>query len=53
MQKHTNQYYPPPQVAGLNDKEMSYHNEGRKIKDTEHNKIIAVATYDVGAEIIV
>lgn len=32
---------------------MSYHNEKRNIKDTEANKIVAVATYEVGAEIIV
>lgn len=32
---------------------MSYHNEKKNIKDTEKNKIVAVATYEVGAEIIV
>ena len=31
---------------------MSYHSEKRNIKDTENNKIVAVATYKVGAEII-
>ena len=32
---------------------MSYYNEKNNIKDTEKNKIVAVATYEVGAEIIV
>lgn len=32
---------------------MSYYNEGKKVKETTQNKTVAVATYEVGAEIIV
>jgi hypothetical protein len=32
---------------------MSYHNDKRNIKDTDKNKTVAVANYEVGAEIIV
>lgn len=32
---------------------MSYYNEKKNIKETTQNKTIAVATYEVGAEIIV
>jgi hypothetical protein len=32
---------------------MSYYNEKKNIKETDKNKTLAVATYDVGAEIIV
>ncbi len=32
---------------------MSYYKEGKSIKETTQNKTVAVATYEVGAEIIV
>ena len=32
---------------------MSYYNEGRNVKETTQNKTVAVAIYEVGAEIIV
>lgn len=32
---------------------MSYYNDKKNIKETVKNKIVAVATYEVGAEIIV
>jgi hypothetical protein len=32
---------------------MSYYNDKRNIKETTKNKTVAVATYEVGAEIIV
>ncbi len=32
---------------------MSYYNDKKNIKDTTQNKTVAVATYEVGAEIIV
>jgi len=32
---------------------MSYHNNKKEVIDTEHNKVVAVATHEVGAEIIV
>ena len=32
---------------------MGYYNEGKKVKETTQNKTVSVATYEVGAEIIV
>lgn len=32
---------------------MSYYSENKNIKETDKNKTVAVATYEVGAEIIV
>lgn len=32
---------------------MSYYNKGRNVKETTQDKTVAVATYEVGAEIIV
>jgi hypothetical protein len=32
---------------------MSYYNEDKKIKETTQSKTLAIATYEVGAEIIV
>ena len=31
---------------------MSYYNDKKNVKETDKNKIVAVATYEIGAEII-